>query len=98
MCKYDDMAVRQRFNEFIEKEMHICKSNVLKVLAHSVHSNTEDFALMLAYCYFDCMPTGMKIADKLNLGKLEFLAVQEEFEAFREEYLDQKERYETIPS
>lgn len=74
-------------NELIEKEMHRTKALALKNLSSVVHFETEEFAQILAYSWFDSLGAADKIADKLHLSKLDFLAIGEDFEGFKEEYL-----------
>lgn len=76
-------------NELIEKEMHNTKGLALKKLSSLVaHSNDlEAFGNILAYSWFDSLPHANKLADQLDLCKLDFLAIQEELHAFKEEYL-----------
>lgn len=74
--------------DIIEKEMHIRKAQALKDLSSVVHSkNPESFANILAYSWFDSLPDAEKIAEELNLGKLDFLAIQGDLDVFKEEYL-----------
>lgn len=75
-------------NEIIEREMHRCKEDGLRKLSILIaHSHVEEVAACLAYSYFDSQEYAQKIANDLDLGKMEFLAIQEEFEAFKRCYL-----------
>ena len=56
-----------------------------------MHSESELFAKVLAYAWFDSQADAIKLADNLNLSKLDFLAINEDIEAFREEYLINQE-------
>jgi len=53
------------------------------------HSKTliKEFSLTLAYGYFDSHEPSEIIANQLDLDKLDFLAIQEDFDAFKKEYL-----------
>lgn len=74
----------------IEKEMHNTKeSAICKVNSVAAHFK-NDIALMLAYSWFDSLPSAERIANELDLGKLDFLAIQEDLEGFKEEYLSQE--------
>lgn len=76
-------------NDLIEKEMHKVREKTLEklssVVAHPKILN--DLALTLAYGYFDSYAPSEKITETLDLSKLDFLAIQEDLEAFKEEYL-----------
>ena len=74
-------------NERIEKEMYNTKGHALRKLSSIVAHFNDEFALILAYSWFDSLPSAEKIADELDLSKLDFLAIQEDFDGFREEYL-----------
>lgn len=76
-------------NEMIENEMYKVRMIALRKLSSTfVHPPLLiDFALNLAYGFFESHKSAEKIADSLDLCKLDFLAIQEEFESFKEEYL-----------
>lgn len=89
----------QMLDEMIESEMHKVRENVLKklnsIFAHSpVFLNS--FALTLAYGYWESNKDAEIVADHLGLGKIEFLALQQEFDAFKEEYLRNYEEAENF--
>lgn len=77
----------EMMNEMIEKEMQRTKEQALKTIQSIAHFETELFTKVLAYAWMDSQPDAIKLADKLDLSKLDFLAVTEEFEEFKEEYL-----------
>lgn len=75
--------------EHIEKEMHNTRDLALRKVSSVIAHFTSDIALMLAYSWFDSLPSAERIANELDLGKLDFLAIQQDFEGFKEEYLSQ---------
>ena len=94
----DQMNDDTYMNQMIEKEMYksreIALRKVSSILAHDSKLDLkfkENLALTLAYCYFDSVSAAETISDKLDLCKLDFLAIQEEFEAFKKEYLREYE-------
>lgn len=77
----------EMIDDMIEKEMHNTRIQALKKLSSMVaHSNSE-IGNILAYAYFDSVDDAIKLADILDLGKLDLLSIQEDLEAFKEEYL-----------
>jgi hypothetical protein len=74
-------------NDFIEKEMHKHKENTLKKLSSFMHFETEDFVKILSYAWFDSLETASRLAEKLNLSKIDFLSIEEDLEGFKKEYL-----------
>jgi hypothetical protein len=83
--EYED----QLMNDYIEKEMHKVKKSASRKLSKTfVHPKLlNEFALTLAYGYFDSCDYAEKITEALDLSKLDFLAIQEDLDAFKEEYL-----------
>lgn len=81
----------EMMNEMIESEMHkIRRQAIEKLSSYLVHPQnflTKDFALTLAYGYFDSHEPAENIAKAMDLGKLEFLSIMNDFDAFKEEYL-----------
>jgi hypothetical protein len=78
----------QELDKLVMQEMYKLKNQVLKKLSSVIaYPDLQDIAYILAYGYFDHMPYAEKIAHQLNLGRLDFLALQEDVEAFKEEYL-----------
>ena len=76
-------------NDLMEKEMHKVResavSKLSSVIAHPKLLN--DLALTLSYGYFDSYTPSERITEILDLSKLDFLAIREDIEAFKEEYL-----------
>lgn len=81
----------EMMNEMIESEMHKVRDNALRkvssIFAHPKTFFIKDFASTLAYAWFDSHEPSENIASSLYLSKLDFLAIQEDFDAFKEEYL-----------
>jgi hypothetical protein len=73
--------------DMIEKEMHKTKEQALTNLSRVVHFEIESFSRVLSYSYIEENEDAIKLACKLNLGKLEFLAILEDVDGFKEEYL-----------
>lgn len=94
MFQTDDI---EGLNDFIEKEMHNVRKFALGKLASVVApSYIENFASVVAYSWFDSHPAAEKIANDLDLCKLDFLAIQEELEAFKEEYFAESQYAENF--
>jgi hypothetical protein len=91
MYQYSDIEYDyQVMIDFIEKEMHNTRKDALLKLSSMVvtsNDNVESVANILAYGYFDNHPDAEKLAQQLDLCKMDFLAIQEELDAFKEEYL-----------
>lgn len=87
--EYKDQIV----SDFIEKEMQRCREETLRKISNLIEhpKYVENFALCLAYSWFDSEEYAKKIADDLDLGKLEFLAIQEEIKPFKECYVKELE-------
>lgn len=74
-------------DKWVEKEMHNVKGQALRKLSSiAAHFNSE-VATILAYSWFDCLPDAEKIAEQLDLNKMDLLAIQEDLEEFKEEFL-----------
>jgi hypothetical protein len=74
-------------DELIEQEMYKIKNQAMKKIASIVIGANETIAKLLAYSYFDSLPEAESLARDLGLEKLDFLAIQEDFETFKEAYL-----------
>jgi hypothetical protein len=83
--EYDNQVM----NEFIEKEMHRVRKEAFEklspVFAHLKY--IDEFAMTLSYSWFDSQDYAEKIANDFDLGKLDFLSIQEKFDTFKKEYL-----------
>lgn len=86
---YDRMALLEFRENIILEKMHDYKSQALDKLRSIVHPDyLEDFAKLLSYAEFDESPHAKSLADKLNLNKLHFLAIDECKNEFEEELLN----------
>jgi hypothetical protein len=74
-------------NQLVENEMQRVKKQALKTISSLVHSESHLVANMMGFAYFESQADAIKLADKLGLSKLDFLAINEDFEGFKEEYL-----------
>lgn len=86
---YDEQDV----DEFVEKEMYKVRKEAMEKLS-SIFAHLkyiDDFALTLAYSWFDSQEFSIRIASDLDLDKLDFLAIQEAFDSFKELYLKEYE-------
>jgi hypothetical protein len=45
---------------------------------------------VLAYSWFDSLNSAENLANRWDLSKLDFLAITEQLEAFKEEYLNER--------
>lgn len=96
MNMYYDTRIEYEFemmNELVEKEMHNVKKAALRKVSSLVaHFNdVEAFAKILSYSWFDSLPDAEMIADRFQLSKLDFLAINDDFDAFKEEFLMNQE-------
>lgn len=80
----------EMLDQMIESEMHKLKERTINALsisfAHSPFS-IKELLLTVAYGYWESNEHAITVAEQMNLGKLEFLAIAEDFEGFKEEYL-----------
>lgn len=81
---------RQVFDELIETQMYETKRESRKKISPCfAHPKfISSYSLFLARSYFDSCESAIKLAEDLDLCKLDFLAILEDFEAYREEYLN----------
>jgi hypothetical protein len=80
----------EMIDQMIESEMHKVKDRTLEKLnSYFVHSpvSIKSLSLTIAYGYWESNEHATTVAEQLQLGKLEFLAIAEDFEGFKEEYL-----------
>jgi hypothetical protein len=75
-----------RLKDFYENEMQRTKENALRSLSKVVHFEIESISRVLAYSFFEENEDAIKLADKLNLCRLDFLACIDDIEGFREIY------------
>lgn len=81
----------QQMDKFIENEMARVKQQALKTISSSAHfkteSSNESFITMFVYCWHDSVPAAENLSDELDLCKLDFIALTDDFDAFKEEFL-----------
>ncbi len=80
----------QLLDEKIEREMYKLKAKVLSGLSNQLAHypfSIKQFATEIAYGYFESYEYAEILAQELDLGKLELLAILEEVDAFKEQYL-----------
>jgi hypothetical protein len=77
---------QQCIKDMIENEMQRTRDQALRNLSSVVHFETETFTKVLAYSYFEEQEDALRLADQLNLCKLDFLAIVENFDRFKDEY------------
>ena len=83
---------REIMDTWIEKEMHNVKGQALrKVSSIAAHFNSE-IAHILAYSWFESLPDAEKIAERLNLSKMDLLAVREDLDGFKEEFFRDQDK------
>lgn len=85
---FDTRKDYEMIDNMIENEMQRTKKQAIRSISTCVHFQTELFAKLMAYGYFESTDDAMKLADIFNLGKLDFLAIQDDFDAFKEYYLE----------
>jgi hypothetical protein len=82
----------QLMSEWIEKEMQRIKKQTLKTISSSAHFNlkisSDQFTQLFIYCWQESLPVAEKLADDLNLCKLDFFALMDDVDAFKEEYME----------
>lgn len=77
---------------YLKEKMYEYRDEAVERISSNVAHFSKDFALILAYSYFNDYEPAVKLADQLNLSKLEMLALQENFLDFRQEYIDYQVR------
>ncbi|HEX4374906.1 MAG TPA: hypothetical protein VHZ50_16495 [Puia sp.] len=79
-------------NEFIENEMLRVKDSALRSLSSIAHFKDEiskqSFITMFVYCWQESLSAAEKISDELDLDKGHFLALLDDFDAFKDYYLE----------
>jgi len=82
----------EQMNDFIENEMQRVRESALISLSRIAHFNTqlsnESFITMFVYCWHDSVPAAEKLAQELDLCKLDFLALLNDFDEFKDYYLE----------
>jgi len=91
---YFDTQIEYRhqvMTDFIETEMQRHKDIALEAISTVAHFEKESLTRILACSYLEENEDAVKLAYKLNLGKLEFLACIDDHESFKEFYLKNQE-------
>ena len=85
---------RIAMDEYYENEMQRHKDFAIEAISNIAHfkNKQECFLRVLAYSYFEEHEDAIKLARDMNLSKLEFLAVVEDFDGFKELYLKYQEQ------
>ena len=81
---------REFMDNLIDSEMHNQIDQAHRLLGSMiVHPSIsiKDFAMTLAYAWMDSQTSAETIANELGLGKLDFIAIMEDFDAYKEEWL-----------
>ena len=92
----------ESMNDLIEREMYKVRNKTLERLSSIfVHQqqiifSIKDFALTLAYGFFESHEPSKRIAYSLDLCKIEFLAIMEDFGAFKLEIIEDLEKFDHI--
>lgn len=86
---YDDTFYdykQQVIEEMIEKEMQRTREQALTNLSSVVHFELNTFSRIFAFSFFEENDDALRLADQLHLCKLDFLAIVENFDGYKEEY------------
>lgn len=87
----------QILDEVILKEMDKSRTeSMVLIRAQFVPSKSisiKDVVLTLVYAYFEGNESAMNIADQLELFKIDFLALADDFEGFKAAWLKEQEYY-----
>lgn len=85
--EYDEISR----DTYVENEMQRCKDAFCRRLSCIVHPEyVNDFARILTHCWFDSVLSAEIIANKLDLTKLDFLAMADYFQPFKQEFLNEQ--------
>jgi len=89
--EYKDSVMKDQ----IENEMRRHQNIALDAISRIAHFEKEVLMRILAYSYSEEHEDAMKLAQTLNLGKLEFFSILDDYDSFKELYLkDQEKQYE----
>lgn len=80
--------------DYLEKEMRKHKDTAIEIISRVAHSQKECVLKILAYSFFEEHEDAIKLAESLDLSKLEFLAVLEDFDGFKEIFLKEQDKYQ----
>lgn len=84
---YDDYAYQIMINDDVERKMHGQKRKALDKLFSNAAQLTESLGKLLVYSWLEGFPIAEKIIDGLNLSKMDLLAINEDFDEFKEELM-----------
>ncbi len=90
---------QEHMNEFIENEMQLTKEFALKRLSlvadFKTHVSNDSFIYKFIQSWHDSVPAVANLAYEMDLDKVHFLALMNDFDEFKEEYLkkDREEFY-----
>jgi len=88
MYAYSQLEYEQEImDRFIEKEMHNVKGQALRKVSSVVAHFSSEIGHILAYSWFESLPEAARIAECLDLSKMDLFALRNDFEGFREEFL-----------
>lgn len=79
--------IDQVMDDIIENEMQNVRKNCFKNLSEVLPFETLKLTRIILYAWSESHADAIFLTEKLNLGKLEFLAVVEDFDEFKKEYL-----------
>lgn len=78
--------------EFFENKMEEYQNEFLESLSEFFHpSCIDEISHILIFAWMENFPSAMKLADKLNLSRLHFIAILNNYEDFRDEFIKIKE-------
>lgn len=82
-----------RLNEHIYEKMHKQKTNAFETISLFVHPICLTLiSKIIAVSFFEEQKDAMNIADLYDLSKMDFLAILEDFEIYKELYLKEMEK------
>lgn len=91
---YDQMAYEQLFDERVRSKMERQKQEYIKYFCSLVGADIgEEFAMILASAYeFGC-PVAERIAKKFGFNQMDFLAIEENFEDFKQLLIEENSNH-----
>jgi hypothetical protein len=85
-----------QMDEYLEREMQRHRKCALKSISYVMQvkptESNESFILMFVYAWQENLPAAINLAEQVNLCKLDFLALAEDFDGFKETYLKESEK------
>jgi hypothetical protein len=82
----------QIITDFIENEMQRYQKIAEQAISCIAHFEKEIVLRILAYSFIEENEDAIKLAYKLNLGKLEFLACIDDYDSFKDLYMKEQEK------